>query len=177
MRSQKGKMQEWLNWPAWKASKPQKGFGGSNPPLSAKRNGARRCRTIGIFCFIPAPLKLVCTGRRGETKMVDLSTSCEVKFCKEPHGECGERRVAHRTAKSIPLFPQNETEQEDVGQSASFVLSLRPSKAHRATKSIPLFPQKSRANARLFNLYIAPPYSLFFTGSQVKSTPNFLKTF
>ena len=29
-------MQEWLNWPAWKASKPQKGFGGSNPPLSAK---------------------------------------------------------------------------------------------------------------------------------------------
>ena len=34
----KGKMQEWLNWPAWKASKPQKGFGGSNPPLSAKQN-------------------------------------------------------------------------------------------------------------------------------------------
>ena len=32
----KGEMQEWLNWPAWKASKPQKGFGGSNPPLSAK---------------------------------------------------------------------------------------------------------------------------------------------
>ena len=29
-------MQEWLNWPAWKASKPQKGFGGSNPPLSAE---------------------------------------------------------------------------------------------------------------------------------------------
>ena len=31
-----GKMQEWLNWPAWKASKPQKGFRGSNPLLSAK---------------------------------------------------------------------------------------------------------------------------------------------
>ena len=30
-------MQEWLNWPAWKASKPQKGFGGSNPPLSAQK--------------------------------------------------------------------------------------------------------------------------------------------
>ena len=29
-------MQEWLNWPAWKASKPQKGFRGSNPLLSAK---------------------------------------------------------------------------------------------------------------------------------------------
>ncbi len=32
-------MQEWLNWPAWKASKPQKGFRGSNPLLSAKRRG------------------------------------------------------------------------------------------------------------------------------------------
>ena len=29
-------MQEWLNWPAWKVGKPQKGFGGSNPPFSAK---------------------------------------------------------------------------------------------------------------------------------------------
>lgn len=29
-------MQEWLNWLAWKASIPQKGIGGSNPPLSAK---------------------------------------------------------------------------------------------------------------------------------------------
>jgi hypothetical protein len=31
-----GEMQEWFNWPAWKASVPQKGTGGSNPPLSAK---------------------------------------------------------------------------------------------------------------------------------------------
>ena len=30
-----GEMQEWLNWPAWKASKPLKGFRGSNPLLSA----------------------------------------------------------------------------------------------------------------------------------------------
>ncbi len=42
----KGKMQEWLNWPAWKASKPQKGFGGSNPPLSAKRSEFR----FSFFC-------------------------------------------------------------------------------------------------------------------------------
>ncbi len=35
-----GKVQEWLNWPAWKASKPLKGFRGSNPLLSA----SRRCR-------------------------------------------------------------------------------------------------------------------------------------
>lgn len=30
-----GKVQEWLNWPAWKASKRQKRFRGSNPLLSA----------------------------------------------------------------------------------------------------------------------------------------------
>ena len=34
-------MQEWLNWPAWKASKPQKGFRGSNPLLSAKKQRKR----------------------------------------------------------------------------------------------------------------------------------------
>ena len=31
----KGEVQEWLKWPAWKASKPLKGFRGSNPLLSA----------------------------------------------------------------------------------------------------------------------------------------------
>lgn len=31
-----GEMQEWLNWPAWKASKRQKRFRGSNPLLSAE---------------------------------------------------------------------------------------------------------------------------------------------
>ena len=40
-----------------------------------------------------------------KTKVVDLSTSCVVQFCREPHGECGERRVAHRAAKSIPNYP------------------------------------------------------------------------
>jgi hypothetical protein len=33
--SGKGEMQEWFNWHAWKACVPQKGTGGSNPPLSA----------------------------------------------------------------------------------------------------------------------------------------------
>ena len=31
-----GEMLEWLKRHAWKACKLQKGFGGSNPPLSAK---------------------------------------------------------------------------------------------------------------------------------------------
>lgn len=38
----KGKMQEWLNWPAWKASKRQKRFRGSNPLLSANRRRKRQ---------------------------------------------------------------------------------------------------------------------------------------
>ncbi len=35
LRRTKGEMQEWFNWHAWKACVPQKGTGGSNPPLSA----------------------------------------------------------------------------------------------------------------------------------------------
>ena len=34
--SDEGEMLEWLKRHAWKACKLQKGFGGSNPPLSAK---------------------------------------------------------------------------------------------------------------------------------------------
>ena len=42
-------MQEWLNWPAWKASKRQKRFRGSNPLLSA--NETRYKQQID-FCFL-----------------------------------------------------------------------------------------------------------------------------
>ena len=44
MAIDKGEMQEWFNWHAWKACVPQKGTGGSNPPLSAKpkQSSARR---------------------------------------------------------------------------------------------------------------------------------------
>ena len=37
----KGKVLEWLKRHAWKACKRQKRFGGSNPPLSAKRFSKR----------------------------------------------------------------------------------------------------------------------------------------
>ena len=51
-RRKKGEMQEWLNWPAWKASKPQKGFGGSNPPLSAKIKRSKEMSILSTsFCF------------------------------------------------------------------------------------------------------------------------------
>ena len=43
-------MQEWLNWLAWKASIPQKGIGGSNPPLSAKSKKSSRLFG-GFFVF------------------------------------------------------------------------------------------------------------------------------
>ena len=42
-----GEMQEWLNWLAWKAGIPQKGIGGSNPPLSAP---IRRLHVCGQIC-------------------------------------------------------------------------------------------------------------------------------
>ena len=43
-------MQEWFNWHAWKACVPQKGTGGSNPPLSAKLKLIPRQRD---FLFSP----------------------------------------------------------------------------------------------------------------------------
>ncbi len=51
----KGEMQEWFNWPAWKASVPQKGTGGSNPPLSAKSKQAPP--SGGVVYFTEVPLK------------------------------------------------------------------------------------------------------------------------
>ena len=47
-------MQEWFNWHAWKACVPQKGTGGSNPPLSAKPN---KPRVSGVIYFTEDPLK------------------------------------------------------------------------------------------------------------------------
>jgi hypothetical protein len=41
-KNTQGEMQEWFNWHAWKACVPQKGTGGSNPPLSAKTNYSLR---------------------------------------------------------------------------------------------------------------------------------------
>ena len=44
-------MQEWLNWPAWKASKRQKRFRGSNPLLSATSRRLRRQNyRSAVFC-------------------------------------------------------------------------------------------------------------------------------
>lgn len=48
-----GEMQEWLNWPAWKASKPLKGFRGSNPLLSArgvKHASPAKPKSADYFC-------------------------------------------------------------------------------------------------------------------------------
>ena len=59
-------MQEWLNWPAWKASIPQKGIGGSNPPLSATPDYSRPAhRRDGIFVF---QLTEPCSHERGQMK-------------------------------------------------------------------------------------------------------------
>ena len=42
-----GEVQEWLNWHAWKACVPQKGTGGSNPPLSARESSL--IKQIGLY--------------------------------------------------------------------------------------------------------------------------------
>ncbi len=49
-----GEVQEWLNWPAWKASKRQKRFRGSNPLLSANERSKKvskiRCLLFFGYC-------------------------------------------------------------------------------------------------------------------------------
>lgn len=42
-------MQEWLNWPAWKASKRQKRFRGSNPLLSANQCRKKQNKICSAF--------------------------------------------------------------------------------------------------------------------------------
>lgn len=53
----KGEVQEWLNWPAWKASKPLKGFRGSNPLLSAIKGVNQAFARFTPF-FTPKNVKL-----------------------------------------------------------------------------------------------------------------------
>jgi hypothetical protein len=45
-------MQEWFNWHAWKACVPQKGTGGSNPPLSAKAKLLPPAARLTGFLFL-----------------------------------------------------------------------------------------------------------------------------
>ena len=45
-------MQEWLIWHAWKACVPQKGTGGSNPPLSAQKKSLPEMASFsGLMTF------------------------------------------------------------------------------------------------------------------------------
>ena len=86
MQTEKGKVQEWLNWPAWKASKRQKRFKGSNPFLSAKRKPA--ARNLWRVCFfnslplLPAPLLL------GQLDGVKVEISTRFPFAFEHKGDC-----------------------------------------------------------------------------------------
>ena len=110
----KGKMQEWLNWPAWKASKPQKGFGGSNPPLSAKQTKQRDVEQSTSFCFSMLRHKLVCRAWRRKTKVVDLSTLCVVVLQGAPRRVRGKTSSALRYEVNPPLSAKNRTKQGDV---------------------------------------------------------------
>ena len=48
-RIREGKMQEWLNWHAWKACNRLKRFRGSNPLLSAKKKRATGEIPVALF--------------------------------------------------------------------------------------------------------------------------------
>jgi hypothetical protein len=97
-------MQEWFNWHAWKACVPQKGTGGSNPPLSAPTNQTLRQSAEG-FCFTEAPKKacflkearknknirgagLICRCRDLSTGIIEnnppLSAKSSYKFMQNP---------------------------------------------------------------------------------------------
>ena len=58
----KGEMQEWFNWHAWKACVPQKGTGGSNPPLSAKPKHNHPAISADGYLFSEALKNLFCKG-------------------------------------------------------------------------------------------------------------------
>jgi hypothetical protein len=63
-------MQEWFNWHAWKACVPQKGTGGSNPPLSAKLKCPVRQLADGVIYFTEDPLK-ACFHKGLKVKLID----------------------------------------------------------------------------------------------------------
>ena len=78
-------MQEWLNWHAWKACVPQKGTGGSNPPLSATQNHSRPPAGGRDFCFMTVRMRFA-SMRKG-IKQKSLTTKRSkgmILSCRDP---------------------------------------------------------------------------------------------
>ena len=78
-------MQEWLNWPAWKARIPHKGIGGSNPPLSASE--VKAGYSPGFLFSLPGGSLLTTP----EKKIKNFAKQRLLLQCKLPHP--GERRA------------------------------------------------------------------------------------
>ena len=89
-----GKVQEWLNWPAWKASKRQKRFRGSNPLLSAKYKRSKGMSKDIFLFFITSLQTLFERGGDGKQRKLIYQHFASFIFCKEPAGEARERRAA-----------------------------------------------------------------------------------
>ena len=97
-----GEMSEWFKERAWKVRIPQKGIGGSNPPLSARPESVRaRIATMlqSFFCALPTP-SLLERGIREQKRIhyavvLDLPTLCL-------QGPRGERRGWASVAQPIP---------------------------------------------------------------------------
>ena len=65
-------MQERFNWHAWKACVPQKGTGGSNPPLSAPALQAGPLQGSPAFIFMLTTSKLACEEKSIKIKSMHL---------------------------------------------------------------------------------------------------------
>ena len=91
-----GKVQEWLNWPAWKASKRQKRFRGSNPLLSAKYKRSKGMSKDIFLFFITSPQTLFERGGDGKQRKLIYQHLASFTFCKEPVGETGDGRKRSR---------------------------------------------------------------------------------
>ena len=86
-----GEMQEWLNWHAWKACKPQKGFGGSNPSLSATEDKGVN-ESLRLFVFI---VGTGLPGTRVKTKR-DTAEPPLSECCRDAAGRQGKNAVNPR---------------------------------------------------------------------------------
>ncbi len=136
-------MQEWLNWPAWKASKRQKRFRGSNPLLSARtpdftfvKSGVFFCLSEGIFSAIDgAGLSAGCRSRT--TRTVRTTAPLRGHGRSDPAGgKKGGTAHARCRHPSTPGRPGSSYERpaHDVGFRFGALYQVETKALHRAVK-------------------------------------------
>ncbi len=103
-------MQEWLNWPAWKASKRQKRFRGSNPLLSAGLLNATTDFFSRLFCV--TLFQDGTTLRSQKTSLRRSHSFYRILRCSHVRGVAGRKDIYFQwssgdgSAIQIPFFSQ-----------------------------------------------------------------------